>query len=69
MPEHTYLKDMEPLGWIHTQPSESHALSSFDASIHSRLLVENTNWDVESSIIITSSFTTGSCSLSVYKLT
>jgi len=24
MPEHTYLKDMEPLGWIHTQPSESH---------------------------------------------
>ena len=69
MPEHVYLKDMEPLGWIHTQPSETHSLSSFDASIHSKLLVENESWDVESSIIITSSFTTGSCSLSVYKLT
>jgi len=32
-------------------------------------LAENTNWDVEASIIITCSFTTGSCSLSVYKLT
>ena len=68
MPEHTYLKDMEPLGWIHTQPSESHALSAFDISFHSKLLSENNNWDVEASIIITCSFTTGSCSLSVYKL-
>ena len=41
MPEHTYLKDMEPLGWIHTQPFETNSLSAFDASIHSRLLVEN----------------------------
>jgi len=24
MPEHQYLKDMEPLGWIHTQPTETH---------------------------------------------
>ena len=23
-PEHPYLKDMEPLGWIHTQPTETH---------------------------------------------
>ena len=21
LPEHPYLKDMEPLGWIHTQPN------------------------------------------------
>lgn len=69
MPEHSYLKDMEPLGWIHTQPSETHALSAFDASIHSKLLVNNSNWDAEASIIVTCSFTTGSCSLSVYKLT
>ena len=22
MPEHPYLEEMEPLGWIHTQPNE-----------------------------------------------
>jgi hypothetical protein len=22
LPEHDYLKDLEPLGWIHTQPNE-----------------------------------------------
>ena len=33
------------------------------------LLMDNSNWDTDSSIIVTCSFTTGSCSLSVYKLT
>jgi len=60
---------MEPLGWIHTQPFETNSLSAFDASIHTRLLENNEKWDAEASIIITTSFTTGSCSLSVYKLT
>ena len=68
LPEHAYLKDMEPLGWIHTQPSETHALSAFDASLHAKTLVENNTWDPEASIIVTCSFTTGSCSLSAYKL-
>ena len=31
--------------------------------------MDNSNWDTDSSIIVTCSFTTGSCSLSVYKLT
>lgn len=22
IPEHSYLKELEPLGWIHTQPNE-----------------------------------------------
>ncbi len=22
LPEHDYLKDLEPLGWLHTQPNE-----------------------------------------------
>ena len=33
------------------------------------MISDNQTWDAEASIIITSSFTTGSCSLSVYKLT
>ena len=37
--------------------------------MHSRLLLDNTTWDAEATVVITVSFTTGSCSLSVYKLT
>jgi pre-mRNA-processing factor 8 len=61
MPEHTYLKDMEPLGWIHTAPSENRELSAFDASLHSKLLIDNSNWDAEATVILNCSFTTGSC--------
>ena len=68
LPDHPYLKDMEPLGWIHTQPSETGQLSPFDASMHARLLENHQNWDTESTVIATCSFTQGSCSLSVYKL-
>jgi len=68
-PEHPYLKDMEPLGWIHTAPTEAHQLSPFAAAMHSKLLLDNSEYDVEASVIATCSFTTGSCSLSVYKLT
>lgn len=60
---------MEPLGWIHTQPSETHVLSPFDAATHAKFLIDNNTWDVEATVIATCSFTTGSCSLSVYKLT
>ena len=71
MPEHTYLKDLEPLGWIHTQPSESHALSAFDAHLQGRLLLgsEAARWDPDTAVCLTVSFTTGSCSLSLYRLT
>ena len=68
-PEHPYLKDLEPLGWLHTAPAETHALSPFSAALHSKLLMNNPSWDAEASVIATCSFTTGSCSLSVYKLT
>lgn len=68
-PEHSYLKDLEPLGWIHTAPAETHQLSPFAASLHSKHLINNSNWDADVSVVATCSFTTGSCSLSVYKLT
>jgi len=69
LPDHEFLKDMEPLGWIHTQPSELPQLHPQDVITHAKLLADNTSWDGEKTIAITSSFTPGSCSLSAYKLT
>jgi len=68
LPEHEYLKDLEPLGWIHTQPNELPQLSPTDVIQHSKILSENKGWDGEKSIILTCSFTPGSCSLTAYRL-
>jgi pre-mRNA-processing factor 8 len=68
-PKHEFLKDLEPLGWIHTQPNELPQLSPQDVTQHARMLQNNPEWDAEKSVIITSSFTPGSVSLTAYKLT
>ena len=44
-------------------------LSPSDATLHSRLLMSNSQWEPERSIVITVSFTPGSCSLTAYKIT
>ena len=69
IPTHDYLSDLEPLGWIHTQPNELPQLSPQDVTAHSKMMVENAALDPDRSIVITCSFTPGSCSLSAYKLT
>eukprot|EP01114_Cavostelium_apophysatum_P001130 TRINITY_DN1096_c0_g1_i1.p1 TRINITY_DN1096_c0_g1~~TRINITY_DN1096_c0_g1_i1.p1 ORF type:complete len:1833 (-),score=630.10 TRINITY_DN1096_c0_g1_i1:84-5582(-) len=71
LPEHEYLKDLEPLGWIHTQPNEApmKQLMPNDVIAHARILQDNKTWDGEKAIVITCSFTQGSCSLTAYKLT
>lgn len=69
LPQHEYLKEMEPLGWIHTQPNELPQLSPQDVCIHSKIMSDNMAWDGEKTIIITCSFTPGSVSLTAYKLT
>jgi pre-mRNA-processing factor 8 len=69
LPQHEYLKEMEPLGWIHTQPNELPHLSPQDITLHSRIMSENMAWDGEKTMIITCSFTPGSVSLTAYKLT
>jgi pre-mRNA-processing factor 8 len=69
LPQHEYLKEMEPLGWIHTQPNELPQLSPQDVSIHSKIMSDNMAWDGEKTIVITCSFTPGSVSLTAYKLT
>lgn len=40
-----------------------------DLTFHARILENNKQWDGEKSIILTCSFTPGSCSLTAYKLT
>jgi pre-mRNA-processing factor 8 len=69
LPQHEYLKEMEPLGWVHTQPNELPQLSPQDVTLHSKIMSENLSWDGEKTIIITCSFTPGSVSLTAYKLT
>jgi len=69
LPAHDYLKDMEPLGWIHTQPSELPQLHPQDVIMHAKFLADNPSWDGDKTVCMTCSFTPGSCSLSAYKLT
>ncbi|EKX45108.1 hypothetical protein GUITHDRAFT_87243 [Guillardia theta CCMP2712] len=69
LPEHEYLKDLEPLGWLHTQPNELPQLAPQDVTQHACILENNKVWDIEKAILITCSFTPGSCSLTAYKLT
>jgi len=44
-------------------------LNPYDVTMHSRLLLNNKQWDMNKSIVITLSFTPGSCLLTSYKLT
>ncbi|KAJ2741133.1 Pre-mRNA-processing-splicing factor 8, partial [Coemansia sp. BCRC 34301] len=74
MPSHEYLRDLEPLGWIHTMPNELTHLSPQDVTIHSRILARTADkakarWDGERTVVMTCAFTPGSCSLTAYKLT
>ncbi|KAI6218988.1 Pre-mRNA-processing-splicing factor 8A like [Aphelenchoides fujianensis] len=62
-------KDLEPLGWIHTQPNELPQLSPQDVSQHARILSQNAEWDGDKTIIMTCSFTPDSVSLTAYRLT
>jgi len=69
LPNHEFLEELEPLGWIHTQPNEVPQLPPQDVTMHAKIMADNKSWDGEKSIIITCSFTPGSCSLAAYKLT
>jgi len=69
LPEHELLKDMEPLGWIHTQSNEMPQLPPNDVIQHSRIVNSNKSWELDRTIVITCSFTPGSCSLTAYRLT
>merc|ERR1712232_149053 len=79
LPDHTMLNDLQSLGWIHTQPDEIlqngiQVLPASDVITHSSILQDNSEvnasfWSSQEEIIITTSFTQGSCSLTAYKVT
>eukprot|EP00898_Chlorokybus_atmophyticus_P000280 jgi/Chlat1/1252/Chrsp115S01693 len=69
LPEHDYLQDLEPLGWMHTQPNELPQMAPQDVVQHAHILERSKQWDGEKCVVITCSFTPGSCSLTAYKLT
>ena len=68
IPEHQLLSDLEPLGWIHTQPIESNTMTPYDCQLTSKFINERNNWDIETSIVITCGFVQGSCTLNGYRL-
>eukprot|EP00698_Gefionella_okellyi_P003542 TRINITY_DN13333_c0_g1_i1.p1 TRINITY_DN13333_c0_g1~~TRINITY_DN13333_c0_g1_i1.p1 ORF type:complete len:2328 (-),score=536.75 TRINITY_DN13333_c0_g1_i1:58-7041(-) len=69
IPEHERLNDLEPLGWIHTQPNELPQLAPQDVTRQAKFLSDNKSWNIDRCIVLTCSFTPGSCSLAAYKLT
>jgi len=69
LPDHDHLEGLEPLGWLHTQPNELPQLPPQDVIMHSGIMADNKSWDGEKTIVVTCSFTPGSCSLTAYKLT
>ena len=69
LPDHDYLQDLEPLGWMHTQPNESPQMSPQDVASHARMLEAFKTWDGERCVLVTTSFTPGSVSLTAFKLT
>jgi|TARA_B110000971_G_scaffold113635_1_gene116597 pre-mRNA-processing factor 8 len=69
LPEHEYLEDLEPLGWLHTQPNETPSLPPQDVVQHAKILETHKSWNGEKCVVLTCSFTPGSCSLTAYKLT
>ena len=70
LPDHEFLADMEPLGWIHTQPNEQPQLNPYDVAMHAKIMSENKGiWDGDTTTIVTCAFTPGSCSMTSYKLT
>ncbi|KAK5722763.1 pre-mRNA-splicing factor 8 [Elasticomyces elasticus] len=69
LPEHEMLKDMEPLGVIHTSAgNETNYMTAQDVTQHARLMAAHPSWD-RKTVTMTVNFTPGSVSLSAWSLT
>merc|ERR1712139_181563 len=53
LPEHEYLKEMEPLGWLYTQPNELPQLAPQDVTKTAQIISEDRSWDVEKTVVVT----------------
>ena len=79
IPNHNNIAELEPLGWIHTQPSESGQLAAQDCITHSWIISNTMSkanlaseahvWDPDVCVTMVASFTPGSCSLSAFRVT
>ncbi|KAL9642017.1 hypothetical protein ABK040_004070 [Willaertia magna] len=71
LPDHEILNELEPLGWIHTQPTvTSHNnLLPQDVTMHSKIMSQHKSWDGEKTVVLTCQITPGSCNLTAHKLT
>ena len=69
LPQHEYLKNLEPLGIIHTASgNETSYMPASDVTMHSRLMAQHPSWD-KKTITLAVNFTPGSVSLSSWSLT
>ena len=69
LPQHDYLKGLEPLGIIHTvSGNEPPYMSAADVTQHARLMNSHSSWD-KKTVTMTVSFTPGSVSLAAWGLT
>ncbi|KAK5162724.1 pre-mRNA-splicing factor 8 [Saxophila tyrrhenica] len=69
LPEHEMLKDLEPLGIIHTSAgNETSYMTAQDVTQHARLMAAHQSWD-RKTVTMTVNFTPGSVSLSAWSLT
>ncbi|KAL2195468.1 NUC071 domain-containing protein [Corynascus similis CBS 632.67] len=70
LPQHELLKNMEPLGVIHTMAgNELPYMSAMDVTNHARLVDAHPTWNEQNTLTVAVSFTPGSVSLSAWALT
>ena len=69
VPSHELLEEYEPLGWLHTQPSELPQVPPEDVVSHSSMMSRNPQWQADKTVVLTCAFTPGSCSLSAHHIT
>ena len=67
-PSDRVVQEMEPLGWIHTQPNELPQLSPQDITTHAKVMSDNPSWDGEKTVVITCRSVPASVSPSTAKL-
>ncbi|EED16592.1 pre-mRNA splicing factor (Prp8), putative [Talaromyces stipitatus ATCC 10500] len=69
LPQHEYLKNLEPLGVIHTiSGNEPSYMTAQDVTQHAHLMNAHSSWD-KKTVTMTVSFTPGSVSLAAWALT
>lgn len=69
LPKHELLEGLEPLGWIHTQPTDLHGLSTRDVATHAAFLEKHPEWDGKKTAVVVCSFIPGSVRVSGYTVT